>query len=55
MKEGQIIRTIQNNGETVIFRYPRWQDAPRVCRYVQYPAPRTGDGIPHRDQFRQGL
>ena len=28
MKEGQIIRTIQNNGETVIFRYPRWQDVP---------------------------
>ena len=28
MKEGQIIRTIQNNGETVTFRYPRWQDVP---------------------------
>ena len=28
MKEGQIIRTIQNNGETVVFRYPRWGDVP---------------------------
>ncbi len=28
MKAGQIIRTIQNNDETVIFRYPRWQDVP---------------------------
>ena len=28
MKEGQIIRTIQNNGEKVTFRYPRWQDVP---------------------------
>ena len=28
MKEGQIIRTIQNNGETATFRYPRWQDVP---------------------------
>ena len=28
MKEGQIIRTISNNGETITFRYPRWQDVP---------------------------
>jgi RimJ/RimL family protein N-acetyltransferase len=28
MKEGKIIKTLQNNGETFIFRYPRWQDVP---------------------------
>ena len=28
MKEGKVIKTTQNNNETFIFRYPRWQDVP---------------------------
>ena len=28
MKEGKVIKIIQNNGEIFIFRYPRWQDVP---------------------------
>ena len=28
MKEGIVVKTIQNEDETIIFRYPRWQDVP---------------------------
>ena len=32
MKEGVVIKTIQNKGEMLIFRYPRWQDVPAYVR-----------------------
>ena len=28
LKEGRVIKTVQNKEETIVFRYPRWQDVP---------------------------
>ena len=39
MKEGKVIKTVQNNGETIIFRYPRWQDVPayvEMCNILHH-------------------
>ena len=32
MKEGMVIKIIENNGEAMIFRYPRWQDVPAYVK-----------------------